>query len=183
MRTLATLCLLAGTALAANAAADTEAPAARPAQSPAPAVPAAAGTPPARPDLDALREQVRDTERAFARTMADRDRAAFARFLAPDTIWFNGPGKVLRGPDAVVAAWSRYFETPAAPFSWEPDEVEVLDSGSLASSSGPVREPTGQVIGRFHSIWRRESDGRWRIVFDRGETPCRCKPEAGASAP
>lgn len=124
---------------------------------------------PAQLDLEALRQQVRDTERAFARTMAERDLAAFTRFLAPDTIWFSGPGQALRGPQAVLAVWRRYFESPVAPFAWEPDEVEVLDSGSLALSTGPVRDPAGKLIGRFTSIWRREPDGRWLIVFDRGE--------------
>jgi hypothetical protein len=33
-----------------------------------------------------------------------------------------------------------------------------------------VRNPAGQVIGRFHSTWRQEAPGVWRIVFDRGES-------------
>ncbi|MFO1456229.1 MAG: molybdopterin cofactor-binding domain-containing protein [Steroidobacteraceae bacterium] len=56
-------------------------------------------------------------------------------------------------------------------------------SGTLAATSGPVRNPAGQVIGRFHSIWRREADGHWRIVFDRGESPCDCRDTAPAPAP
>ena len=37
------------------------------------------------------------------------------------------------------------------------------------------RNPAGQVIGRFHSVWRHDRDSRWRIVFDRGESPCDCR--------
>ena len=55
-----------------------------------------------------------------------------------------------------------------APFSWRPEVVEVLDSGTLALTSGPVRDPTGKQTGTFNSIWRREPDGRWRVVFDKG---------------
>jgi hypothetical protein len=44
----------------------------------------------------------------------------------------------------------------------------VLASGELAWSRGPVYDPTGKQIGTFNSIWRREPDGRWRIVFDKG---------------
>jgi ketosteroid isomerase-like protein len=106
-------------------------------------------------------------ERAFAKSMADCDFAAFGRHVAPDTLFFGG-GKVHRGRDAVLAAWRPFFEGPAAPFSWEPDQVEVLDSGQLALSSGPVRDPQGQVVARFNSIWQRVADGRWLVIFDKG---------------
>jgi len=43
-----------------------------------------------------------------------------------------------------------------------------LDSGTLALSSGPVRDPTGKVVARFNSIWRQEPGGVWRVVFDKG---------------
>ena len=115
------------------------------------------------------REQVEAAERGFAKTMADRDFAAFQRFLSAEAVFFTGP-QPLRGREAVAAFWARYFKDAAAPFSWEPDEIEVLDSGTLALSAGPVRDPGGKLIGRFSSIWRLESPGVWRIVFDRGES-------------
>jgi ketosteroid isomerase-like protein len=122
--------------------------------------------------LEELRQQVRRTETAFAKTMADRDHAAFASFLAGETVFF-GRG-VLRGKAAVAEAWKRYYDGPAAPFSWTPESVEVLDSGSLGFSSGPVFDPDGKRIGTFNSVWRREPDGQWRIVFDKGCPPCDC---------
>lgn len=125
--------------------------------------------------LATLQLDVEAAERGFARSMADRDLAAFDRFLADESVFFQGPQRVLRGRAAVLEVWKRYFEAPVAPFSWEPDEVEVLASGTLAATSGPVRNPAGQVIGRFHSIWRHDGDGHWRIVFDRGESPCDCR--------
>jgi ketosteroid isomerase-like protein len=66
----------------------------------------------------------------------------------------------------------RYFEGGAAPFSWAPETVEVLHSGDLAFSSGPVRNPAGERVGTFNSVWRRERDGRWQIVFDKGCPSC-----------
>jgi ketosteroid isomerase-like protein len=109
-------------------------------------------------------------ERAFAKSMADRDFAAFGRHVAPDTLFF-GSSKVHRGRDAVLAAWKAFFDGPTAPFSWQPDQVEVLESGQLALSTGPVRDPQGQVIARFNSIWMRAADGRWLVVFDKGSPP------------
>ena len=121
-----------------------------------------------------LAAEVRSAEIAFARTMADRDLEAFRAYVAEEAVFFGGG--TLRGADAVAAAWSRFFEGDQAPFSWEPETVEVLDSGSLALSTGPVRDPEGNVIGTFNSIWRRGADGDWKVVFDKGCPVCACQP-------
>jgi ketosteroid isomerase-like protein len=126
-----------------------------------------------RPGTADLQRQVADTERAFAKTMADRDHTAFTAFLSDETIFFTGP-KPLRGKDAVAAAWKRFYEKPQAPFSWEPETVEVLASGTLAISSGPVRDPSGKLFATFTSIWRQEAPGVWRIIFDKGNEVCDC---------
>jgi imidazolonepropionase-like amidohydrolase/ketosteroid isomerase-like protein len=122
----------------------------------------------------ALREEVRQAEAAFARTMADRDHAAFVSFLADETVFF-GPDRVLRGKAQVADGWKRYFAGEKAPFSWAPERVEVVDSGTLAMSQGPVFDPAGKRVGTFNSVWRREGD-RWKIVLDNGCPPCDCGP-------
>jgi len=119
------------------------------------------------------REDVRRTESAFAKTMADRDHAAFASFLSADTVFLNRQG-VRRGKASVAEAWKPFYEGKDAPFSWAPESVEVLESGGLGFSSGPVFDAAGQRIGTFNSVWRKEKDGAWRIVFDKGCPPCEC---------
>ena len=118
-------------------------------------------------------QQVMAAERAFARTMAQRDHAAFSAFLSQEAVFFSG-AVPLRGKQAVADDWKRFYEQPEAPFSWEPDQVQVLDSGTLALSTGPVRNAKGELIAHFTSIWRREASGVWRIVFDKGNEVCRC---------
>lgn len=122
-------------------------------------------------DLTVAQAAVLAAERAFARTMADRDHAAFTGFLAEEAVFFSGE-QATRGRAAVAASWARLYEGAEAPFSWEPDQVQVLDSGTLALSTGPVRDPTGKVIARFNSIWRREAPGVWKVVFDKGSPVC-----------
>jgi uncharacterized protein (TIGR02246 family) len=131
-------------------------------------------TPPSPMQHDAALQAVTTTEQQFADTMARRDFAGFLSFIADDAVFLNG-GKPLAGKRAIADRWRPFFDGPAAPFSWKPDLVVVLASATLASSTGPVSNPSGQVFSRFHSTWRLDSDGRWRIVFDNGYPVCRCE--------
>jgi len=124
-----------------------------------------------------LTQQVRDAENAFAATMAARDHKAFATFIADDAIFFGGDTPA-RGKAAVVESWKGLYEKPNAPFSWRSESVEVLDSGKLAHSSGPVLNAKGERVATFNSIWRRERDGSWKVVFDKGCDACRCTEPA-----
>lgn len=117
-----------------------------------------------------LQRQVMEAERAFAKTMADRDPQAFEQYVSEEAVFFGR--RIFRGRSGVARGWGTYFQGPEAPFSWEPEQVEVLPSGTLALSSGPVYDPKGKRIGTFNSIWRLEPDGRWRVVFDKG---CSCE--------
>jgi ketosteroid isomerase-like protein len=115
----------------------------------------------------AFKRQVFAAESSFAASMAERNLAAFASHVSPEAVFF-GDTTVLRGKEEVLARWRGFFTDANAPFSWKPDVVEVLSSGRLALSSGPVFDPRGKKVGSFNSIWRREQDGRWKIIFDKG---------------
>ena len=134
-----------------------------------PAVPAAAAE-----DLAKLASQVRATEIAFAKTLADRDVKKFTSMIAPDVIWLADVP--LRGPAQVLTRWQKFFDAPQAPFSWAPEIVEVQDGGKLALSTGPVLNPDGKRVATYTSIWRREDSGEWRIIFDSGSPACDCAP-------
>lgn len=121
----------------------------------------------AQVDRSALEREVTEAEKAFARSMAERRLDDFARHVAEHAVFF-GPGEPLRGKAAVVAGWKAYFDGAQAPFSWGPDLVVVTGDGLLAHSTGLVRNPEGRPIGRFNSVWRRDADGQWRVLLDKG---------------
>lgn len=129
----------------------------------------------------ALAQQVFAAESSFAATMANRDSLAFATFVSPDAIFFGGR-QPSRGRAEVLASWKAFFVGPSAPFSWRPQTIEVLASGDLALSSGPVFDPSGKQVSTFNSIWRRDADGKWRVVFDKGCPSCNCAPPSGSEA-
>ncbi len=129
---------------------------------------------PSGSEHQSLKQTVFDTEKAFAATMAARDFSAFSAFIDEEAVFFNGT-EPLRGKAQVLNQWQGYFETEQAPFSWSPENVEVLPSGTLAHSSGPVYRPDGSKAAEFNSVWRRNEAGQWKIIFDKGATVCQDK--------
>lgn len=124
-------------------------------------------------------EDVRQTELAFAKAFGDRDKEKFFSFLADDATFLSS-FSTLRGKPAVVEVWSRYFNGPVAPFAWAPDRVTLSNDGTLGLSSGPVFDPDGNHTGSFQSTWRKQADGKWKIIFDgSGPGPTTATAEEG----
>ena len=125
------------------------------------------------PDAASLRA----AELAFAASVAAHDPERFASFIADDAIFIGGGA--LRGRAAIVAAWAGFFADGGPKIEWAPRLVEVQDGGALGLTRGPYTlTPPGAdgaakaSSGIFTSIWRREPDGRWRVIFDAGCPPC-----------
>ena len=131
---------------------------------------------PGQANSSGLTRQVFAAESSFAASMARRDLEAFAAMLSEEAVFFADTG-ALRGKAAVLEGWRKFF-TGDVPFSWQPDVIEVLPSGTLALSSGPVHDRNGNRVGTFNSVWRREPDGRWLVIFDKGGPAC--TPERNA---
>lgn len=116
------------------------------------------------PNLTSLVE----AERSFAAaSLAKGTRAAFLEFLADDSVLFR-PGPV------PGKKWIE--EHPASPtlLTWEPTFADVAQSGDLGFTTGPweIRPSSPKdnptAYGHFVSVWKRQSDGAWKVVVDLG---------------
>ncbi|HVG25837.1 MAG TPA: DUF4440 domain-containing protein, partial [Thermoanaerobaculia bacterium] len=111
-------------------------------------------------------EDVRQAEIGFAKAFADRDKTKFFSYVADDAVFMGAMG-TLRGKQAVVARWSRFFDNqPVAPFAWGPERVEATADGKIGFSTGPVVDADGKLLSYFSSIWQKQGDGTWKVVFD-----------------
>jgi len=127
------------------------------------------------------RDDVRNAELSFAKAFADRDQAKFFAHVLDDAS-FVSAGSTLSGKKAVVERWSRFFSGPQAPFSWAPDRVAVNAAGTIGLSAGPVFDPDGHHVGNFNSIWVKQADGTWKVLFDGPGSPAACLAETAAPA-
>ena len=140
--------------------------------------------PPPPPPIDraALTEQVRAAELAFAKSVADDQIEKFVTFIDPEAVFVSGM-KTTRGPAAIVEAWKGSFGPEAPDFEWHPEVVELSPDATFALSRGPwtirtvdKRGKVKETKGVFNSIWRRQTDGTWKVLYDAGCSPCpECK--------
>ena len=113
-------------------------------------------------------------ERSFARSVAEHDATAFAEHLHADAA-FGVSGTPTRGRDAITREWAGLIDGSALVLRWYPVVVTLGGDGRTAYSSGPAlyEDPkTGATrLGRFGSVWQRDDDGIWRVLFDDGIPP------------
>lgn len=114
-------------------------------------------------------------EMSFARSVAEHDAAAFAEHLAPGAVFAVGTPKPTRGAEAIAADWAGIVRGDGLRLQWYPTATTV--SGDLAWSTGPAlfertdgREPR-LARSSFQSVWQRQPDGQWRVLFDTGTSP------------
>ncbi|HSR66220.1 MAG TPA: nuclear transport factor 2 family protein [Xanthomonadaceae bacterium] len=127
-------------------------------------------------------------ELSFAQSVAAHDAQAFAEHVAAGAAFDAGGPAPLHGRDAITRAWAPIVAGKDLRLEWYPARTTVAGAGDLAWSTGPAlieqRAPGAKqryLLGRFRSVWQREADGGWRVLFDDGAPP-RPATEAEAAA-
>lgn len=127
-----------------------------------------------RSEADNARCAVWARELGFAKSVADHDAQAFAEFVHADAV-FGVSGEPTRGREAISTQWAGLIAGTRLELQWYPDRVSVGGDGRTAYSSGPALYRSTQDgsyrVGRFGSVWQRDHDGQWRVIFDDGITP------------
>jgi len=109
-----------------------------------------------------------EMEHAFAKAAATKGtRDAFLEFLADDGIIFQP------GPVNGKKFWSERQPRKGL-LSWEPIFADVSRAGDLGYTTGPWEfRPNGPddqpvAFGQYFTIWKKQRDGSWKAVLDRG---------------
>ena len=119
-------------------------------------------------------DEVRCREIGFSKSIENQDIEAFKSFLDADARFVSNRPR--RGVEEIAEGWSTFIGEDAPSIKWRPKFVEVLEDGTLAFSVGLyeyIGKDEGGVetrsYGSFHSTWRLNDDGVWRVVFDAGD--------------
>jgi ketosteroid isomerase-like protein len=122
-----------------------------------------------------VRTTLMNTDRAWCQAVVDRDIERFAAMIAETATYAGSMGTVLNGREAFKNGWAQYFKPGGSTISWSPARAEVIGGGDVGYTTGRferhVKSDTGQetvVSGEYLTIFRRQADGSWQVIFDTG---------------
>lgn len=129
-------------------------------------------------EVDPAVEELLAAERAFsARSASIGFASAMAEVLADDAVVLQDGSPPIVGKDAVLASRLAGQPPPEAKarLIWEPLSAEVSALRDLGytyglytfSYIGKDGKPA-ESRGTYATVWRRDVDGRWKVVLDTG---------------
>jgi ketosteroid isomerase-like protein len=97
---------------------------------------------------------------------------AFYTFADSNAVMKRDNDSLIQGKEAI----KEFFSDPKfkkATVTWKPDFVDVSNDGTLAYTYGKYVWTTTDSVGnkqdfkgRFHTVWKKQKDGRWKFVWD-----------------
>ena len=128
-------------------------------------------------------QQLFQADRAFADATHAGGIDGWMSFFAPDAVRIKYGGGMAKGYDAVRLMDTPFISDSTITLNWQPLEAHVFQHGTAGITIGTSQVVTrtgpnaGQVTyrGRYTTLWRRESDGTWKVIMDTGypEPPAR----------
>lgn len=124
--------------------------------------------------IEKWKSEITETEQEFS-DMVKKEGIpkAFLRYAANDVV-------LMRNNSLIIGKESlrNYYKNKSTGLSndqltWKPDFVYVASSGDVGYTYGKYIYTTTDSIGNikniegvFHTVWKRQKDGKWRFVWD-----------------
>jgi ketosteroid isomerase-like protein len=120
-------------------------------------------------NLESEREKLLATDKHWS----ELDLEEQLTFLAEDAIYLGEGVPLVSGKEAITQAWRQEEQLPGFSLTWQPDSAEISTSGELGYTFGSnevnLINATGvrtTTKGKYVTIWRKQSDGSWKVVVD-----------------
>jgi uncharacterized protein (TIGR02246 family) len=134
---------------------------------------ASACTQPAPPDTRAADEAaIRDADAQWSKTAAAGDLEGTVAYYAEDASLLAPNAPIASGKPAIRPMWAGLLG-PGTSISWQANRVEVARSSDLAYVEGTyqltMKDPQGNPVndkGKFVEVWKKQADGKWKVVAD-----------------
>ncbi len=125
-------------------------------------------------DVEAERASLRQADQDWAATAAaGADVERIIAYWTDDAKVYPPGMPVVEGKAAIREFVAGSMQIPGFEVSWQPEEVIVSPDGQLGYTTGTNRftapDPQGNLVttlGRYITVWRKESDGSWKCVID-----------------
>jgi len=130
-----------------------------------------------RAGLSAAAAAIMKADQDFNQSVAEKNREKFLSLIADVTTFNGGTANELHGRAALMKDWGDFFEKDGPTLTWKPARAQVIGAGDVGVTTGSAvyraKGPDGTVRERrseYLTVWRKQPDGTWKVVFDTGST-------------
>jgi ketosteroid isomerase-like protein len=123
-------------------------------------------------DFEKWEAEIMDVEKAFNDMAQEKGLIEAFEFYAAENGVIRRGKKVIKGKKA-IADWYKNDVRPNETLTWIPTYIEVSNTGDMAFTYGDYIFTSLDSLGKkkeskgiFHTVWRRQTDGTWRFVWD-----------------
>jgi len=128
---------------------------------------------PNKDSIEIWKQEIIEIEKQFCEMTANEGMAVSFTHFAADTATIKRGEMLIVGKKAISESYSNSPKDPNISLVWKPDFVDVSSSGDMAYTYGNYTycfvDSTGvkqSSNGVFHTVWKRQSNGEWKYVFD-----------------
>lgn len=122
--------------------------------------------------MENYKAEIIQVENDFAKMAKEEGVQKAFLYFAADNAVLNRNNTIIEGKAAI----KEHFEKQTlknVQLNWAPDFVEVALSGDIAYTYGHYTfsaiNDNGEIVkdeGIFHTVWKKQADGRWKFVWD-----------------
>lgn len=126
-----------------------------------------------KPDLQAERQALMQTSRAWAQAAASGDLERIVSFWAEDAVVLPPDQPAVVGKAAIRDYVRQSLAIPKFSITWDPERATIAAAGDLgylvehnrfsfADSTGKIHTQYGKGV----TVWRKDPTGAWKCVVD-----------------
>jgi len=122
----------------------------------------------------ATAEHLRKLEGEFMNAAAVRGADGYMSYYAEDAVELPNGADATQGKDNIAKTMG-FLNNKDNQLVWTPVYADMASSGDLGYTYGTFefrsKDKDGKPVvghGKYASIWKRQKDGRWKVVLDMG---------------
>ena len=124
-------------------------------------------------NLSQIEETLRKADSSLQDAINRKDLDLLLSFYSTDAYLLPTAEPIVKGKESIRAEWNHIFEIPNFDSKSTLTKIEISKGGDMAYSMGYYEATMmgedgnmTQEPGKWVSIWKKQSDGAWRIIVD-----------------
>lgn len=119
-------------------------------------------------------EMLKQLEGEFMKAAAEKGSQGYMSYYADDAVEVPNGAALIRGKVEIAKGMS-FLDDKNNQLLWTPVGADISSSGDLGYTYGTFefrsKDRDGKAVvdyGKYTSIWKKQTDGSWKVVLDMG---------------